>query len=663
MSIQVKTAGLHQTAEKSNRRRTSQSVHDAREQLTNKSGAKPEFEYDLILMFVKNELGATLTTPILAINVAVATMFWASANDALVWLSMVLIAKGILLALCRQFSNEPRVDAMIPVWRGKLAAAEFLYGVTWASLVFIDIGTDAHSAYMFIFASIIVVIAMRMVFASMVMSIVHAGTIPMTAALVMRFLLLDDPHFWYWTMAALAIGIHIYFIFMMNGVNSTVLAMLGYRAEKDSLIAEIEQAKAISDEARRRAEAANVAKSRFLATMSHELRTPLNAILGFSEVMKTEIFGPHTTPTYKEYAKDIHQSGEHLLNLINQILDLSRIEAGHYELNEEPLYLADVAEDSHRLLKLRAENKGLAIQECFNEELPKLWADERAIRQVCLNLLSNAVKFTPKGGTITITIGETNVGGQFLSVRDTGPGIPEEEIPRVLKSFGQGSLAHETAEGGTGLGLPIVQGLTEMHEGTFQLKSELRKGTEVIVTFPPNRSMKALPQMPMTKQETAPAVSTSGKHSQHPTQSPRNKGLQLTNPSSATPQGHLDAKERKTLALRLTQRRLPENSPLSGKFSQAELETAEPSDLVSIRRSSEPAQPVTTQEIDDSPISSSRCQIQQNVQEMPSLEELAYAHLNSETDSSDKNEDTRATNTTEENPPIEADDTQERFNP
>ena len=230
--------------------------------------------------------------------------------------------------------------------------------------------------------------------------------------------------------------------------------------------------------------------------MSHELRTPLNAILGFSEIMRAEILGPHANPTYKEYAGDIHQSGQHLLNLINEILDISRIEAGRYELHEAPIDLAELVEDCHRLMRLRAESKGLKIVEAFEENLPQLWADERAIRQICLNLLSNAIKFTPSGGTIALKVGRTGTGGQFLSVKDTGPGIPENEIPRVLKSFGQGSLAHQTAEGGTGLGLPITKGLTELHDGAFELKSKLRYGTEVIITFPRKRVMEALPRVP-----------------------------------------------------------------------------------------------------------------------------------------------------------------------
>ncbi|MGH6865408.1 MAG: sensor histidine kinase [Methyloceanibacter sp.] len=475
------------------KRRAHRSVQEAREKLTSRSGHKPEFEYELLMMFVKNELSAAVTTPLLAVVVAMGAMFWSPPRELLVWLGTVFVTKGILLSLCRQFANAPRDDAATPVWRAKIISAEFLYGVTWAGVAFIGTNTQGEAAHTFIFASLLVVISMRMLFASSVMPIVYAGTLPMTIAIVIRFALLDNT--FYWAMAAMAVGVHIYFIWLMSGFNSTVMAMLEYRAEKDALIAELEQAKSISDEARLRAEEANLAKSRFLATMSHELRTPLNAILGFSEIMRAEILGPHANPTYKEYANDIHQSGQHLLTLINEVLDISRIEAGRYELREAPTALADVVEDCQRLMRVRAENKGLKIVETFEPDLPNLWADERAIRQICLNLLSNAIKFTPTGGVITLKIGRTPTGGQFLSVKDTGPGIPEDEIPRVLKSFGQGSLAHQTAEGGTGLGLPITKGLAELHEGTFELRSKLRYGTEVIVTLPRSRVMEALPRL------------------------------------------------------------------------------------------------------------------------------------------------------------------------
>jgi two-component system, cell cycle sensor histidine kinase PleC len=208
--------------------------------------------------------------------------------------------------------------------------------------------------------------------------------------------------------------------------------------------------------------------------------------------MKGEIFGPHTVPAYKDYAADIHNSGVHLLNLINEILDLSRIEPGRYELNEEAVSLARVVEDCHHLLKLRASNRGITIHELFEPDMPRLWADERAVRQICLNLLSNGIKFTPQGGEIWLKAGWTASGGQYMSVKDTGPGIPDEEIPMVLASFGQGSNSIKSAEQGAGLGLPIAKNLIDLHGGTFALKSKLRIGTEVIVTFPPERVMAAL---------------------------------------------------------------------------------------------------------------------------------------------------------------------------
>jgi two-component system cell cycle sensor histidine kinase PleC len=160
-----------------------------------------------------------------------------------------------------------------------------------------------------------------------------------------------------------------------------------------------------------------------------------------------------------------------------------------------------VAEDCHRLLKLRTDSKGLQILESFDVELPQLWADERAVRQIFLNLMSNALKFTPRGGQITLAVSAAQDGGQRISVRDTGPGIPKEEIPKVLQAFGQGSLAHQTAEGGTGLGLPIVQKLIELHGGSFELLSELRKGTEAIVSFPKQRVLQAMAPLQPLGQE------------------------------------------------------------------------------------------------------------------------------------------------------------------
>jgi two-component system cell cycle sensor histidine kinase PleC len=328
---------------------------------------------------------------------------------------------------------------------------------------------------------------------------VYAGMVPVAMAiLVLARPLSSEPVV---PLLVIACGAQVFFVVLARRLYQTALETLGVQAEKDALIVELEQARLNSDEARRRAEEASLAKSRFLATMSHELRTPLNAILGFSEVMKGELFGPHSVAAYREYSNDIHSSGQHLLMLINEILDLSRVEAGRYELKEESLALAHIVEDCLHLLTLRASKRDITLVDLVEPKLPRIWADERAIRQVILNLLSNAIKFTPQGGSVTVKVGWTAQGGQYVSIRDTGPGIPENEIPVVMSSFGRGTLAQKNAEEGSGLGLPIVKGLIELHGGSFTLKSKVREGTEVIIILPPERVIDALPPM---SHETAP---------------------------------------------------------------------------------------------------------------------------------------------------------------
>jgi len=157
------------------------------------------------------------------------------------------------------------------------------------------------------------------------------------------------------------------------------------------------------------------------------------------------------------------------------------------------------------MIEVKAKNKGVAVQIQFEDDLPQLWADERAIRQISLNLMSNALKFTPTGGTIDVKVGWTQMGGQYLAIKDTGPGIPEDEIPVVLSSFGQGSIAIKSAEQGTGLGLPIVQSLVHMHDGKFHLKSKLREGTEVIAVFPKSRVLEVMHPVESHPTERKPA--------------------------------------------------------------------------------------------------------------------------------------------------------------
>lgn len=481
------------------RRAVSQRVREARDKLTSTSGTRPAFDYELLRLFAQNRLSASLAVFLLVATIGFVSSLWVDAVTATVWTGAVLVIHSVMARQCRQFCSEAAGAVRIRSWRIKFVLLDLLFGLAWMLNLVHLVRTDGSADTFMLFVMLLVVAVLSMLASSLPIA-VFAATVPVSTAVAIYFFLKGNMHGY--LLGAMAVTAQGYFTMLANRLYSTTLATLEARAEKDALIGELEQAKAKSDEARRHAEAANIAKSRFLAQMSHELRTPLNAILGFSEVMKSEVFGAHAVPTYKEYAGDIHNSGVHLLNLINEILDLSRIEAGHYELNEEPISLAFVVEECHHLLKLRAKNRNITIHQLCEPELPRLWADERAVRQICLNLLSNAIKFTPQGGEVWLKVGWTASGGQYMSVRDTGPGIPEEEIPVVLSSFGQGTNAIKSAEQGTGLGLPIAKSLVDLHGGTFTLKSKLREGTEVIVTFPPERVMAALG--PIT--EPAPSI-------------------------------------------------------------------------------------------------------------------------------------------------------------
>ena len=275
------------------------------------------------------------------------------------------------------------------------------------------------------------------------------------------------------------------------------------RDGRDALIAGLEDARLRSEEARQRAEDLNTAKSRFLASISHELRTPLNAILGFSEIMEAELLGRHRVKAYRAYARDIHESGRMLLGLIDELLDLSRIEAGRFDLVESEISLAEIAADCAHLVELRAQSRDLSLLLIVDPTLSPLRADPRAIRQILLNLLSNAIKFTPEGGEVTIEIGATKSGGHYIKVADTGPGIPAFEIPIILESFGRGTLAIKSAKEGAGLGLPIVRGLTAMHGGEFSLAAREGQGTVALITLPAERVIHKSKSTPSIHQHAA----------------------------------------------------------------------------------------------------------------------------------------------------------------
>ncbi|MBI2585419.1 MAG: PAS domain-containing protein [Rhodospirillales bacterium] len=254
-------------------------------------------------------------------------------------------------------------------------------------------------------------------------------------------------------------------------------------------VTEIKHAEKNLRNAKEQAEFANRAKTEFLANMSHELRTPLNSILGLSEMLMNETLGPLGSPRYREYAEDIHTSGNHLLGLISEVLDLSKIEAGELEIIESEIDVTDAVSTCVRMIEGRSPVEAPRVSVEFANGLPRLLGDERRLKQILLNLLGNAVKFTPQDGEVSVAA-RVSDGGRFtIEVTDTGIGIAAEDIPKVLEPFGQVRDVFTRKHEGTGLGLYLAKSFTEMHGGTLDIASALGKGTTVTLRFPKERTV------------------------------------------------------------------------------------------------------------------------------------------------------------------------------
>ena len=476
-------------------------VRKTRDRLAQQPGSVT-FDRELLKQHARAMTGSATAIPLMVLVIAIAGMLAGMSGEILIWALITVAGYAGLALVARQVDRTDDSDIDIFGTKRNFLVAHFVSGLGWA--YFASLGCNECQIDQFpVIKAIVLLIAVA---ATALIASSLSGALAATFALPVAVYTVLGTQFWTPVeamMVCLLIAALPFFGTVAGHMNRSSLMLLSFRSEKDALIAEVDTAKSMSDEARRRAEEANLAKSRFLASMSHELRTPLNAILGFSEVMENEVLGPMKNQTYRDYARDIHVSGQHLLDLINEILDLSRIEAGRYQLNEEPVDVASIVEDCCHLMELKARNKDIRIVQQFETALPRLFADGRAIRQITLNLLSNAVKFTTSGGEVLVRVGWTAGGGQYISVKDSGPGIPADEIPVVLSAFGQGSIAIKSAEQGTGLGLPIVQGLLAIHDGEFELRSKLREGTEALAIFPVSRVMEELPALPTYRKATA----------------------------------------------------------------------------------------------------------------------------------------------------------------
>lgn len=466
-------------------------VKDKREKLQHGNSITKSYAREMIEFHTNSVLQGAAIGPLLVIATAATSYYLQHSVQMMIWAILASLTYTVLTIFAQKAAKLSQSEIDEKTWTRRFNFSYLLIGFAWAGFVVMQQNNlDGNSSYVFYAAVLLIMSATIATSTFALKGAVYYVLTPVLTAMAtyaaMSQTFIDIGHLSFQVIAA------AFFILLSRKLYQSNLSILEHQIEKDALIAELEVANSLSDEARRRAEEANLAKSRFLASMSHELRTPLNAILGFSEIMKNGVMGKIENPTYVQYMEDIHGSGQHLLNLINEILDLSRIEAGRYELSEEAVSLEEIVSDCLGMVTLKARNKQITLTEMFEGDLPAVWADEKAIRQVILNLLSNAVKFTPSQGEIKIKLGWTAGGGQYLSVTDNGTGIPEEEIPVVLSAFGQGSIAIKSAEQGTGLGLPIVQAIMKKHEGNFMLKSKLRVGTTATCVFPAKRIMQTI---------------------------------------------------------------------------------------------------------------------------------------------------------------------------
>jgi two-component system, cell cycle sensor histidine kinase PleC len=345
--------------------------------------------------------------------------------------------------------------------------------------------------HMFLATATMAVVAALVVSRGSNMNMYVASLAPVSVMISTRFLLSTRP-------ADLVVGVLAPFIALQLWRTGSPLVLrmeedCRLRFKVEDLARELEEARDDALRKRFEAETANASKTAFLANMSHELRTPLNAILGFSEIISQECFGPVGSERYRDYAGDIHSSGAHLLSLINDLLDVAKIEAGRMDIAPHELDTARVFDIALKLIGAKAREKDQQLVIVVEESAPPLWADERAIKQILINLVSNAVKFTPNGGRIEVVAGRAASGDFQVMVCDNGPGIPRDKLDKIFTPFNQVDNRFDRQAGGTGLGLALVRGLAELHGGRAWMESEFGKGCSVFVTIPvPKRDGKAI---------------------------------------------------------------------------------------------------------------------------------------------------------------------------
>jgi two-component system, cell cycle sensor histidine kinase PleC len=430
------------------------------------------------------------TTPVFSHFIALILWNWFPAWQVFGWAVIASVMQLAMGLTAHAALRDTDIAQRLWVWRIRLSLISVLAAVLFSSAVVAFYIPGERLNNLLLIGMSVASIATMAAMTSPDPQLKWFGTFPHATALVL-VVLVHEAYPISLLFALLAVMYCAESFFTSSKLSSMVGRMIDLQLRNDALIESLAQEKQESDAARIKAENASRAKSTFLANMSHELRTPLNAILGFSEIIRDRVLGDKAIAKYSDYAGDVHKSGAHLLNLINDILDLSRIEAGKFELMETKVDIAALFANVMVLNATQAANRGVTLNEQRSPGA-QILADEKAAAQILINLVANAIKFTPAGGSVTLLQSFNSGGGVVLQVRDTGVGIKPADMPRILERFGQAQ--HDIASNGdkgVGLGLPIAKGLASAHGATLSVQSEPGRGTTVSVEFPPHRTLQA----------------------------------------------------------------------------------------------------------------------------------------------------------------------------
>ena len=397
---------------------------------------------------------------------------------------IVLAAMMAAIAVTTLYQGEGTRDpdcALTP-WYWRFCGAQIGVSAAWGAMPWLlwDHGNPIN--HLFLATSAIAVVSALVLARGSNMAMFVCAIVPLSCLTTLRFAMGDSVLDQVIAVLSPLVGLQLWWTGRPLVIRMQEDSRLRFHVE--DLARELEETRDDALRKRFEAETANASKTAFLANMSHELRTPLNAILGFSEIIGQECFGPVGSLRYKDYANDIHSSGAHLLSLINDLLDVAKIEAGRMEISPHPLDARRTFDIALKLAGSKASEKSQTLTIDVEPSCPPLHADERALKQILINLVSNAVKFTPQGGRIEVLASKARDGGFQIMVRDNGPGIPRDKLDSIFTPFSQVDNRYDRQTGGTGLGLALVRGLSELHGGRAWIESDAGAGCTAFVVLP-----------------------------------------------------------------------------------------------------------------------------------------------------------------------------------